>query len=58
MNTQENNDKLRVGFSQEMTFEDNGGNITVNFPDTQKFISEIEQKRNAQKLHKILQRKL
>ncbi|MGV9198435.1 MAG: hypothetical protein ACOC44_14915 [Promethearchaeia archaeon] len=58
MNPQENEERLRVGFSQEMIVEDTGGNITVNFPDTKNFISEIKRKRNAQKLHQILKRKL
>ncbi|MFO8017083.1 MAG: hypothetical protein R6U96_00465 [Promethearchaeia archaeon] len=58
MKPKQNDDRLRVGFSQEMIVEDTGKNITVQFPDTQNFISEIERKKNRQNLHNILKRKL
>ena len=41
----------RIKFSQIMTIDDTGGDITVVFTDTNEFISKIDQQRNAEKLH-------
>ncbi len=45
-----------IKFSQIMTIDDTGGDITVVFPDTTEFIAKMERQRNAEKLHDILQR--
>lgn len=46
----------RIKFSQIMTIDDTGGDITVVFPDTNEFIAKMDQQRNAEKLHDILKR--
>ena len=54
----ENDDNMnrRIKFSQIMTIDDTGGDITVVFPDTNEFIAKMDQQRNAEKLHDILKR--
>ena len=47
----------RIKFSQIMTIDDTGGDITVVFPDTNEFIAKMDRQRNAEKLHDILKRK-
>ena len=55
--TIENDDiNKRIKFSQIMTIDDDGGDITVVFPDTTEFIAKMERQRNAEKLHDILWR--
>ena len=46
----------RIKFSQIMTIDDTGGDITVVFPDTNEFIAKMDRQRNAEKLHDILKR--
>ena len=46
----------RIKFSQIMTIDDTGGDITVVFPDTNEFIAKMDQQRNSEKLHDILKR--
>ena len=44
----------RAIYSKVITYEDDGEDMTYVFPSTTGFIKGIQNKRNAEKLHKIL----
>ena len=51
-----NNRVSSAGFSKVITIEDDGEDMVYVFPKTTEFISEIQKKRNAEKLHRMLKR--
>ncbi|MHA1146675.1 MAG: hypothetical protein ACTSR8_00335 [Promethearchaeota archaeon] len=53
-----NNRVSSGGFSKIITIEDNGEDTVYVFPKTTEFITEIQKKQNAEKLHHILKRSI
>lgn len=51
-----NNKVSRKGYSKTITVDDDGDGTTYVFPNTSEFLAEIQRKRNAEKLYKILNR--